>query len=102
MMHPANIEEYNKRFHENSRVEGFGLDVAQIFPCPFCAAPNWMTAKIIEVEDVMQREHHCCECGRSARAIIDRHPGGVSFEIVQTGGPDQPDWMLVKMRRERA
>lgn len=99
-MHPTSIEEYNKRFAENQSVEGFGLETSSVLPCPFCAAPRWMVAKVIEVETTMQKEHHCGECGRAARAIVHRSPQGVSFEFVQTAGPEQPDWMPVKMRRE--
>lgn len=100
MAEPTDLEEYNARFIGNQGFEGFGLETAIAFPCPFCAAPHWATAKVIEMEKVLSRPHHCGECGRSARMITQRAGGGVQFEIVQTGGPDQPDWLPVKMRRE--
>lgn len=96
---PTSKEEYFKRFYENQRVEGFGLDTSMVYPCPFCAAPDWAKNKIIEMEEVMARAHHCGECGRSAKMIFDRSANGVSFEVVQCGGPDQADWFEPKMRR---
>jgi len=98
-MQPTNMDEYNQRFKDNMKIEGFGLDVTQVFPCPFCAAPDWMTTKIIEVEQEMQKEHTCSECGRSAKSIVVRDDSGIRFNIVQTGGDDQPDWFEPKMQR---
>lgn len=99
-MQPTNKDEYLARFYANQGAEGWGLETASVIPCPFCAAPRWMVAKILEIEEAMQRSHHCGECGRSAKSILTHHHGGgKSFEVVQTGGPDQPDWFEPKMRR---
>lgn len=99
MSQPNNRAEYDTRFYANQGMEGFGLDTSLVFPCPFCAAPRWAVTKIIEMEETMSKPHHCGECGRSAKMIFSRTAGGVSFEVVQTGGPDQPDWLEPKMRR---
>jgi bacterioferritin-associated ferredoxin len=99
MNEPKNIDEYNKRSQLSHRVTGFGLDTTVHTACPFCAAPDWMHHKIMDTETAMARGATCAECGRSARAIISHSNGGVSFEIVQTGGRDQPEWLEPKMRR---
>lgn len=96
---PSNMDEYRERFWRNNRVEGFGMDVSVIVPCPFCSAPGFMTYKILEVEEEMVKPHTCEECGRGAKAVVERSEGEVAFEIVQTSGPDQPDWLEPKMRR---
>ena len=96
---PNSKEEYLARFYLNQRIEGFGLETTMVYPCPFCAAPDWAKHKILEMEEVMAREQHCGECGRSSKMIFKRDANGVSFEVVQTGGPDQPDWFEPKMRR---
>lgn len=98
-MQPSNAAEYLERFNKNQRIEGFGLETTCITPCPFCAAPDFARWKVLEVEDAMQKETTCRECGRSAKAIFTRTPSSVAFEIVQTGGPDQPEWLTPKMRR---
>jgi len=100
MPEPKNAEEYIHRFHENSKVEGYGMDTAMSVACPFCAAPEFMMYRILDVHEEMTKEHTCKECGRSSKAVFttDR-PGTISFEMVQTGGPDQPEWLVPHMRR---
>lgn len=100
MSDPSSFEEYNERFHKNNRTTGYGIgNVYCHVPCPFCAAPDWMSWEVLSVEDSMKVGAECKECGRSAKAIISRSKDGISFEIVQTGGPDQPVWLEPKMRR---
>lgn len=99
MPQPKNAEEYRERFHRNQRIEGFGTDTATHLPCPFCAASDFMTLPITQADEAMQRGAMCKECGRSAKGIVERSASGVRFEIVQTGGPDQPEWLEPKMRR---
>ena len=100
MTEPASAQEYTQRFHANQRITGFGIDgVRMHVPCPFCAAPDWLVHGILETETAMQRDTICQECGRSARALMQRDARGVQFEFVQTGGPDQPDWLTPHMRR---
>jgi hypothetical protein len=99
MAQAKNRAEYDRMSFENMIIEGFGLDVTQSVACPFCAAANFMKFKVLEVEEAMQRSHMCGECGRSAKAIVKRDANGVAFEIVQCGGPDQPEWLEPKMRR---
>lgn len=74
-------------------MSGFGLETTMHAPCPFCAAPDFAIFKILETQAVLSQEHTCAECGRSTRTIFSQLPGQVSFEIVQTGGVDPPDFM---------
>lgn len=105
MADPANLDEYLKRFHRGEIVTGEGIgNVYMHSPCPFCAAPEWMSFEILNVRPVMERGATCKECGRSAKAIFADDfgvvsSGGVSFEIVQTGGDDPAPWLVPKMRR---
>lgn len=106
MSQPATREEYEARFAANQVVDGFGLDVHMVTPCPFCAAPGWATwypagelAGKPSIDAQMEQNQTCRECGRSARAIITRTAGGVSAEFVQTGGPPSPAWLDPPPRR---
>jgi hypothetical protein len=99
MAEPKDYDEYLKRLNENTKMEGFGFEVTMTVPCPFCAAPDFQKYLILEVEEAMAKDTTCKECGRSAKAIYHRSPGSTSFEVVQTGGPDQPEWLKPKMRR---
>lgn len=99
MAQPNNKEEYLTRYHSNQRYTGFGLETAMVMPCPFCAAPDFLVCRVIDTEKALSEDTKCKECERSAKYIFQRNAIGVTFEIVQTGGPDQPDWFTPKMRR---
>jgi len=100
---PKNRYEYLARFAANQKITGFGSEVKTHFPCPFCAAPDWMIHPITDGlagYPVIRAIHHCGECGRSARVNLQNDGAGISFEFVQTGGDDQPDWLQPQMRRD--
>ena len=98
---PASYEEYIKRYYANQRMTSYGLDTTCHVPCPFCAAPDFMVYRIIDVEETINKGATCKECGRSCAMPVTITDDGLgkSFEMVQTAGPDQPDWMTPKMRR---
>ena len=91
-------EEYEAKFHANTKITGFGIDVTITMPCPFCAAPDWLCYRIIDTKQAMSQGAVCRECGRGARAEIQRDYGGLKFEMVQTAGEPAPDY-LPPMRR---
>jgi hypothetical protein len=99
---PQNVDEYLGRFRANERCFGYGLDVSMGMPCPFCAAPDFVVYRVVDVESAMNKGATCKECGRSARALFTHDGPSTSFEIVQTGGDDPPDWLTPKMRRHEA
>ncbi len=99
MKDPPDLESYLKRYHLGSKVEGYGIDVRITSPCPFCAAPDWMTWKLLGVRQTMEKGAVCRECGRGARAIFAQSPGSIQFELVQTCGVDPPAYLEPKMRR---
>lgn len=97
---PRSMEDYLARFQKNQKIDGFGIGNVHIgMPCPFCAAPGFLTYEILEVERVLARGATCKQCGRSSKALFSHKLGATLFEIVQTGGPDQPEWLTPKMRR---
>lgn len=98
MADPATLEEYQRLFVERTRYEGNGFDTTAISPCPFCCAAEHMRVRVLDSEAAFEKGASCVECGRSWRAVMDRSTGGLSFEIVQTGGPD-PAPYLPPMRR---
>lgn len=96
---PTSYEEYIVNFEANGKVSGRGLTTTQHFPCPFCAAPNCVVAPIISVQEHLRRGGTCKECGRGWRTEFTGKAPSISFEMVQTSGPDQPEWLQPKMRR---
>lgn len=107
MADPANKDEYLALFNENTVIEGFGLDVTMRQPCPFCASPDFLALRPTDgilndapnIDAQMSADTTCESCGRSAKAIVKRDENGVSFEVVQTGGDDPPEWLTPPMRR---
>ncbi len=93
------MAELNAKTAANSKIVGFGAETGMEVACPFCGNPNWCKYTILECQSVMAQEHVCKHCYRGAKAIFTRHPGGVFFEMVQTSGPNPPDWFEPKMRR---
>lgn len=99
-MKPESMEQLAQLATQNMRIEGFGLDVVTVAPCPFCAEPDWMRWPVTDPRTPMEAGATCKSCHRGAKAIFTDLPGGgVSFEFVQTSGPAQPDWMQPQMRR---
>lgn len=96
---PTNYQEYLERTGKHTHISGYGLDVTSHYPCPFCGAPGWASHKLMEIKEVMSKEHTCSECGRSAKLIFTEEPGSTSFELVQTGGDDPADWFTHNPRR---
>ena len=98
---PKTKEDYDKKYHDNMKITGFGLETGMELPCPFCAAPGFMTYKILHVEEEMKKEHICQACNRGVAAIFTHFNGGKSFEFVQTCGADSEVDYLPIMRRAK-
>lgn len=93
-------EEYVAKFTANQKMTGHGLGNVHVhMPCPFCAEPDFVVYEVLEVQTKMAEGAVCKHCGRGAKAVFTRTPGGVSFEMVQTVGDEQPDYLIPKMRR---
>lgn len=109
MSEPQSFGEYLARFQANTVIDGFGMDVAQHVPCPWCAAADFQVlmpaAGILALDDrpnidaQMAMDTTCRECGRSGKSLISRGAGSVEFEFVQTDGPDAPEWLTPAPRR---
>lgn len=98
MTAPTNIDEYHARFHANIKYEGFGMETTMISPCPFCAAPDCQRVRLAYAQHDMEQPAVCTECGRGAKAVFTGDANNHDLEIVQTAGPNPPDW-LPPMRR---
>lgn len=97
---PMTMGAFNRRFHRNRSITGYGVDVKISMPCPFCAAADFMVYRLLEMRKAISQGATCKACGRSARAIFHGNDDSeLRFEIVQTGGPQQPEWLEPKMRR---
>jgi hypothetical protein len=99
-MDPATLDEYNIKSNANHRMTGYGVETAQVLPCPFCGAADFLTARILQFNTDMAKGAVCTACGRGARMITTRDASGVYMEMVQTQGDNPPPY-LPPMRRER-
>lgn len=97
---PANMDEYKKKFELNTTYSGQGLDTTIHVPCPYCAEPEFMVYKIVESETALKKGGFCKHCQRGMVTVfhVDT-PNNKQFEMVQTVGPDAPDY-LPKIRRK--
>jgi hypothetical protein len=98
MADQKDLETYNRLIKEGQYLSGEGMETTMHMPCYFCAEPDFIEWKIVSMEETAAEARSCKACGRSAKMIFDRNANGVSFEIVQTGGPDPADY-LPPMRR---
>lgn len=85
-------EEYEAAYMAACGITGYGLEVTQILACPFCCAPDYQRIRIVAADHDIANEVICANCKRGTKGLITRKDGGTSFEIVQTTGPDIPDW----------
>jgi hypothetical protein len=79
--------------------KAYGLASRITIPCPFCAAPGFLTYELMALGPALERGGICPECGRGAKAIFDRDTAVCGYELVQTCGPDAPAWMPRPFRR---
>ena len=94
------LEEYQRLSILNSSVTGSGIEGTTMhLACPFCCATDFMVYRLVDAKDAMVKGGTCHTCGRSARCEFDGDYTAIQFSIVQTGGPDQPEWLVPKMRR---
>jgi len=102
MSDPATLAEYEAKYAKNQRITGYGANVVTQFPCPACAAPDWLafpiTAALNGYADV-QKPSTCAACGRTFRMAITVEGdgpfagGSTQAAIVQTGGSDIPGYL---------
>ena len=95
-------EQYEARCVENSKVSGYGIEGMTIHvPCPFCAAPDWLSYTLPTMHEVLGEGATCKECGRGARVLFDNRTPNVSrFGFVQTSGDDPPPYLSWIQRQE--
>lgn len=92
-------EEYEKRYHDNYRLEGFGLDMKVHQPCPFCAASDFHVYRLDQLQEVTSKETICKECGRGFRVDWKNDPTTTTGAFVQTCGDDPPDYVPIPRAR---
>lgn len=86
-------EEYEKKFADNQKFSGRGVETTIHMPCPFCAEPDFMIYRVIEVNDFLAHEAVCKHCGRGMKGIVEKGESGVNVEFVQTCGDPAPDFL---------
>jgi hypothetical protein len=97
---PKSKAEYEAAFHANERVTGYGINVTIHMPCPFCAAPEFIVYRVLEVVDALAKGAVCTACNRGMKGITVIRDAGTSTEFVQTCGDPPPPWVVAMRRTE--
>ena len=101
LMEPA---EFNRRWMEHYRIDGFGVEDVQIhFPCPWCAAADWAVLGLVEFNERFTESHRCDDCGRAGRWMerepVEGKPAAArSFVFVTIDGGLPPELAVVGRR----
>ena len=93
MPDPKTPADYERRYKENLRTVGHGNETANKFPCPFCAAPDWATIRIVDSQEELQKQRGCRECGRVGKFVMNVSPQSITMQFVQISGDDPPEYM---------
>jgi hypothetical protein len=99
---PTSLDEWEERFYRHVLMSGggYGQPCTLHLPCPFCAAPEFLVYRLSEAEQAIRNGGVCRHCARGTKAVAVSHPKmGQVYEMVQTCGPDTPEWMEPRMRR---
>ena len=91
-MIPQTKEEFERLFHQNQNITGFGIETTMHMPCPFCAAADWNVFRVIDSQEALAKRSHCSTCKRTVQGNIVRTPNEVSFGMTLVEGDDPPSW----------
>jgi len=89
MTHPQSLREFEDRYNANYKVEGWAFQSNVHLPCPFCAAPDWLTYQIANMVLATQEGATCKECGRTAKMVLSDDG---YMRMTQIDGPPPPSW----------
>jgi hypothetical protein len=89
---PESKLEYEERLTHNTDLSGFGFDTSVHMPCPFCAAPDFLIYKVLEVASAFQQDTTCAHCKRTVRGALHTTPNTATMRLFQVAGDDPPPW----------
>lgn len=90
---PRNQGEWTNAIIANIRYTGHGASTATIFPCPFCAHPDFNRVSLAHAQADMNRVSTCKNCGRTAASMVSFTSSGISLEVVQLAGDEPQDFL---------
>lgn len=102
---PPDLDTHNARFQEAYRIDGYGLDVSTVFPCPACSQPDWMVFPITAgIDDYapIRGPHKCDRCGRVFQLDIEQPDNSTTqmhWRFLE--GDDLPEFLQVMASDER-
>ena len=88
-------DEYEKRYNDNYRLEGYGLTMLVHSPCPFCAAPDFNVYTLDKMQEATCKETVCRECGRGLRIDYADDGTTLSSRMMQTCGEPGPSYVPI-------
>lgn len=106
---PQNWDDLCNRQAVNYETSGMGMDTMVHLPCFGCGAKNFLIHRLLDCHAAYNTGSTCKECGRGFRMPVTRKASkcehghehvDLGFEVVQTVGPDLPDWFKIPVRRD--
>lgn len=89
---PTDLNEYNRQFKRNYRLEGYGIEgLVYHWPCPFCGCPDWKVHKFFELGK-MAEPSLCPHCGRTSRHDVEHDHDATIGRLVFVDGPEPEPW----------
>ncbi len=92
---------FEKRYTDNTKYEGQGLELKVHMPCPFCAASDFVVYRLTDIHVALAEPHSCRECERSMKMLScqDGH-GGYTLKMIQTAGAPPPPFLAAIFTQE--
>ena len=101
MADPATKEDFESLYHSNTSVSGYGVDITQHLPCPFCAAKGWATWRLaLPVSKVWAEPKKCDACGRTSKLAVTETAFSTSMQLILVDGPDPAPYLAGTYARE--
>ena len=98
---PLTHDVFTKKYEKNTRYSGQGLELKIHMPCPFCAEPDFVNFKLLEMREKMIRPHECQACGRAMKLRYEGNPSQLLITMIQTKGAPPPDFLSHTFVQER-
>jgi hypothetical protein len=96
---PTSADDLHVAYEANTRLDGHGADLEVVYPCPYCAAPDWLRVRVRNhLKALGSHAAHCACCGRTAAFSVNEDGGSVDVRLIQFAGPPPPPWFTGAMQ----
>ena len=94
MFDPPTFDEFNLKYKNNYRMEGYGINGLVIHnPCPFCAEPDAFTNQIFDSLQALEEHHTCEKCLRTFTYETQVSGDSMFFKLILLDGVGPPSYL---------